>query len=214
MQKEASRAQIEMKKSMDEALIRSLEVEHIVTLTDAILQISSQTNLLALNAAIEAARAGESGRGFSIVAEEIRRLAESSEVTANEIQNTVQNVLSAVQNLSENSRQLLTYTETQVVESFKESVSVGENYEGDAAYVNGLVTDLSATSQVLLTSIKIIAEHMNDIAKASSMGAAGTSDITGKILDISSRTNKVKEEIGQIRKSADQLKKVVSEFTV
>ncbi len=73
-------------KELSEAIEKSKSVEKINVLSEAILKITEQTNLLALNAAIEAARAGEAGKGFSVVAEEIRKLAEESNNTANEIQ--------------------------------------------------------------------------------------------------------------------------------
>lgn len=79
----------EMRQIMESAVERSRNVEQINLLTADILEISSQTNLLALNASIEAARAGEAGRGFAVVASEIRKLAEQSVNSANEIQKII-----------------------------------------------------------------------------------------------------------------------------
>ena len=213
-QKVAYETQETMRKAMDEALLQSNEVHRIETLTEAILEISSQTNLLALNASIEAARAGEAGKGFSVVAEEIKKLAENSQVAGKEIQETVQKVIAVVQNLADNSKQLLEYIETKVVEGYKDSVKVGENYEKDADYVNELVTDLSATSQQLLASVKSIADCMEGIAKTSSDGASETSNITNKIVTVSKQANGIQEEIYQIKSSAKELQDAVVKFTI
>lgn len=66
------------------------KVQKVSSFVDTIISISSQTNLLALNASIEAARAGEAGRGFSVVAEEIRQLSEDTKVASNNITNIIQ----------------------------------------------------------------------------------------------------------------------------
>jgi methyl-accepting chemotaxis protein len=211
---EANEIRVNIKNSMDGALEKIKEVEKIRVLADTILQISSQTNLLALNAAIESARAGEAGKGFSVVADEIRKLAESSENTVNEIHSTIQFVFEAVNNLTSISKETLNYIETKVVDSYKESVTVGENYDNDAIYVNNLVSDLSATSEELLAAIKNVAESIDDISKANSQGAKDTSDIAHKVLRIKQRADEVKIETNNVKQSTEHLKELVSKFAI
>lgn len=213
-QSEANETRLNIKRELDDALDKIKEVEKIRTLSEAILQISSQTNLLALNAAIESARAGEAGKGFSVVAEEIRKLAEDSKTTVNEIQSTVTVVFDAVKKLSDASKQTLTYIETKVVDSYKESVTVGDSYDKDAYYVSSLVTDLSMTSEELLASIKTVSDAINEISKANNEGALESGNIASKVINVKSRANEVKLETESVRKSADSLKKLVSKFNV
>lgn len=211
---EANEIRINIKKSMDTALEKIKEVEKIKFLADTILQISSQTNLLALNAAIESARAGEAGKGFSVVAEEIRKLAENSKDTVNEIHHTIEFIFDAVNNLASISRETLTYIETKVVESYKESVLVGENYDKDAVYVNNLVSDLSATSEEILAAIKNVTETIGDISKANNQGAEDTNDIAGKVLRINERADEVRIETNNVKQSTENLKELVSKFDI
>lgn len=214
LQREADETRSGIKKTMDDALNKIKDVEQIKTLSESILQISSQTNLLALNAAIESARAGEAGKGFSVVAEEIRKLAEDSKNTVNQIQATVGGVVEAVSNLADNSKHTLEYIETKVVDSYRESVSVGENYNNDASYINDLVTDLSATSEQLMASIKSVSEVISQISEASVEGAEGTSDISDRIRKIKYRANDVKVQSEQVKQSVDHLEATVSKFKV
>lgn len=213
-QTNANDIRLSIDKSVNEALIKSKEVEKIQLLSDAILQISSQTNLLALNAAIESARAGESGRGFSIVADEIRKLAEDSETTVNEMQETIKIVFEAVNSLVDTSKQTLHFIDTEVVKGYKELIQTGENYDKDSIFVKNLVSDLSATSEELFASIKTVSEAINNIASSSSEGAAGTSDITNRITKIANKATEVKVESDSIKQSADKLKDHVSKFKV
>ena len=213
-QREADETRIKIKNTMDEALVRIKEIEKIKVLTDGILQISSQTNLLALNAAIESARAGEAGKGFSVVADQIRKLAENSQITANEIQGTVDTIFKNVNDLTEVSREALEYIETKVVDSYKDSVIVGENYDKDAIYVNSLVTDLSATSEELLASMKTVTELINDISRTSNEGAEGTGDIVDKVLKIRERATDVRIQTDSVKQSSEQLKNLISKFNI
>lgn len=97
---EAQKVYSETKGSLEKAIEAAKVADNIAELTQGITDIAEQTNLLALNAAIEAARAGEHGRGFAVVADEVRKLAEQSQSTAGEIQNLTGRVTGAVQNLS------------------------------------------------------------------------------------------------------------------
>lgn len=210
----AHEIRLHIDKSMSDALEKSKEVEKIKSLSEAILQISSQTNLLALNAAIEAARAGEAGRGFSVVAEEIRKLAEESKNTVSEIQSTIISVFEAVESLAETSKQTLAFIDDEVVRGYAELVRTGENYDKDAIFVEGLVTELSATSQELLASIQTVSESIKAIALASNEGAAGTTEMADKVSQIMVSANEIIAETANIKQSADNLKVYVSEFIV
>ncbi len=214
LQKETDETRLKIKNSMDEALYKIKEVEKIKVLSDAILQISSQTNLLALNAAIESARAGEAGKAFSIVAEQIKKLAEDSKANVNEMQNIVDVIFEAVNSLVDISKQTLNYMETKVVDSYKDSVILGENYNKDAFYINTLISDLSSNSEEILASIKTMVESINEISRASAEEADGTNDIADKVLEIKNKTKEVKIETNQIKQSAANLKALVSRFTL
>lgn len=213
-QKEAQQTIQTVKSTVSSALEQTKEVDRINELSNAIMQISTQTNLLALNAAIESARAGEAGKGFAVVADEIRSLAEESKRTVAEIQKTVKTVYAAVSNLSDASRKTLEYIETNVLDSYKESVEVGVNYEKDAQYVNGLVIDLSATSEQLLASVRNVAHVMDQIATASNEGAEGTSHIAESVVSIKDSAIHVKAETDKLVGTVKNLTELVSKFNI
>ena len=214
MQMEAADTQSKIKEAMDAALDHSKEIDNISVLTNTILEISNQTNLLALNASIEAARAGETGKGFAIVAQEIGKLADSSKLAGSKIQSTVEQVVSAVQDLSLNARTILQYVETNVVKNYQDSVQVGENYQEDAVYINQVVTDLNKTTKELLSSIQIISDTIQTIAGISGDGAKRTSQMSDKMIGIEGQANEIREEIIHINESVESLNRSISSFEV
>lgn len=203
-----------IEENLKNAIVQAKVVTEIDVLSQAIMGITSQTNLLALNAAIEAARAGEAGRGFSVVADEIRSLAEQSKIMVEQIQGVTGKVREAVDNLSENADELLNFVGTDITKSLGIFSTTADAYNEDAMYVDGLITDFSATSEELLASIQNVIEAVNQVSKAAIEGAAGTGEIAGKIGDVNNMSGEVKSLIGSANESTIRLQKEIAHFNV
>lgn len=189
-------------------------VDEIGVLAKSIMDITGQTNLLALNASIEAARAGEAGRGFAVVAEEIRILAEQSKAAVGHIQEVTDNVTAAVENLAKDSKKLLEFVGTDIVDSLGTFEDMANSYSQDAENVDSLVTDFSASSEQLLASINSVIDAIADVNKTSAQGASGTSEIAGKISEVAQKTQDMKEKAKITHQSAANLQKNVEKFIV
>ncbi|MGE4283527.1 MAG: methyl-accepting chemotaxis protein [Clostridia bacterium] len=201
-----------VKGKLENALEESKATHQISILADAILQITSQTNLLALNAAIEAARAGEAGKGFAVVAEEIRKLAEDSKKAVAEIQTVTKIVTDSVENLTENSNQLLDYVSNDVNKDYQTMLGAAEQYKEDADHINKLVSELSGTSEELLASIQNMVKSTQEVTQAANEGAAGTTNIAEKSSDIVMNASETVKSINSAKEGANILKEVVSKF--
>ncbi len=153
------------KEELEQAIADSQRVREIDTLTEEILSISSQTNLLALNASIEAARAGEAGRGFSVVADEIRQLADHSRMAVDEIRQVTEGVVQNVSFLSESSQKLLEFMNGRVMEDYKGMTELAGMYEQDAAFYTDISSDLGAASEEMNSGIGGINESIVIIAQ-------------------------------------------------
>lgn len=196
------------------ALKNSKAVDQISVLSDGILQVSEQTNLLALNAAIEAARAGEAGKGFAVVADEIRKLAEESASTVNQIQRVTNEVVSAVADLADGSRTVMDFLDTTVRSDYGKMLETGDSYNNDARFVFELVSDFSATTEELTASAEGIIRAITDVTKTVNEGAAGTQSIAEKNIQIVEMVTKVQNEMEISSSSTQKLKEIVGKFTV
>jgi len=165
-------------KKMEGLAERSSEVGQA---TGLIRDISEQTNLLALNAAIEAARAGEQGRGFAVVADEVRNLAQRANDSANEITKTVTAIQSGIQQAAE---QMATVG-TQAQESVAQTNEVSEvliKIDAQAMTALNNVRQISSGTQQQSINSSKIAEHIEQIAQ----GAQTNSHTAAETVDLAS----------------------------
>ncbi|AKL94771.1 methyl-accepting chemotaxis protein Mcp [Clostridium aceticum] len=208
----------DLRRSVDTGLRTAIEqskaVDTINLLAESILQITAQTNLLALNAAIEAARAGEAGKGFAVVADEIRKLAEDSKKTVNEIQEVTKTVITLVKDLTQNSEKALDFIEVTVLNDYRTMVNTGELYSKDASSIEDLVTDFSGTAQELNASIQNMGRIINEISIANNESAAGSENIAERASIISQKTSEVTVVADKLKESSQRLKSVVDTFKI
>lgn len=154
----------DIKGNLSKAIKNSTKVEMINELTNEILSISEQTTLLSLNASIEAARAGEAGKGFAVVANEIRALADSSNNTANKIQEISAMVTGAVSELSANANNMIEFVNTDVMKDYDLLVDTVDQYNTDANSFDEILSKFYNNTNQLSQTMIVMAESINQIA--------------------------------------------------
>lgn len=199
---------------LQDAIVKSQAVTKISTLTDEILEITSQTNLLALNASIEAARAGEVGKGFAVVADEIRKLAEKSGETANQITAITEEVIGAVDNLVESSKSALSFIDTNIIKEYDMLLTTSEQYNEDADKISDITADLSSVAQEVTSSIETMLEVVGNVAEATSECASGVLSISKESSNIKEKSDNLLENTIKVKSSTESLEESVSKFKV
>lgn len=201
-------------KKLRKSIEKTKAIEEIKSLSQTILSITSQTNLLALNASIESARAGEAGKGFAVVAEQIRILAEDSKAAVSRIESITSQVAAAVEELVQDSQNILNFVDNQVIKDYENTVHIGEQYDVDANTVEGMVSELKDSAEKLKQSIQYIRNAIEEVTLATNEGAKGASDIAEKSSSIAEKTSEVLEQAKTNEKSAQTLSKLIAFFKV
>lgn len=182
-------------------------VNEIHLMTESIKSIAAKTNLLALNAAIEAARAGDQGKGFAVVADEVRNLAEQSTITVANIQGVVSKVQASFDNLSENSKDLLTYIEKDVAEIYDLLFQTGVDYEQDAKAV-------AIRAESVTVAATTMSESMNQVGQAVQSTILTAVETAGNAEDIAKSTREVLTNMETISVVADRQSELIESLNM
>ncbi|MCR5329998.1 MAG: methyl-accepting chemotaxis protein [Lachnospiraceae bacterium] len=188
-------------------------VNKISTAADGIIAIAGQTNLLALNASIEAARAGDAGRGFSVVAENIKGLATESDRLAGEITT----MLKDISNYSERNKDLTASIKDATSKNNESLAKMIEGFNSMLAMLDKAKTEnQDAAAQTVSMSSKKegILDSIESLSSISEENAASTEETSASIDQLNSNMETVVNEAEQLNSIAEELKRSVSFFKI
>ena len=146
-------------------------------------EVADQTNLLALNAAIEAARAGEAGRGFAVVADEVRKLAEKTMASTNDVGNAI----------------------TAIQESTAKSMTGVDNAVERIGEANELASRSGAALEEIVATVVATGDQVNAIATASEEQSAASEEINQSIVQVNDMSRQTAEAMGEAAKAVSDL---------
>lgn len=176
----------------------SQEISEVI---NVIRNISKQTQLLALNASIEAARAGESGKGFSVVAEEISKLALETESATKSISNVINQVQKQTQATFEYAEEINTKVDISTA-SVKESIQSFDHINDD---VNIIANAMQSISQITSTQSQSVGDVMNNVSTMADKIEQSTENSSNKSEESLSMVKKILLEIRQLKQATDVL---------
>lgn len=202
------------REKLDEIIRESEKIALITKLTDDIIGIASQTNLLALNASIEAARAGDAGRGFSVVAEEIKNLANTSNQLAEEIKRIGNEMIDIVNSLADNSREVMQFTVDIADKGYNSLLSTSEKYKLDMSNLSEVLTELKESCASIKRQIDGIDKSVEEIDTAVGENASGAYNSVQAITDIVENMNRLNEKAQENLNISEDIQGDMSRFIV
>jgi methyl-accepting chemotaxis protein len=195
-------------KAIESLADSSNRIGEIVSL---IKDISSQTNLLALNAAIEAARAGEAGRGFSVVADEIRELAEQSNKATDEIADLITGIQTDIGSSVENMQETGQVVESSV-NSIEASGTAFTEIENAAQILGNIIENINNKAQEMNVTSGEVETAVKQIAAASETAAANSEEVAASSQEQNAATDEIITAARELAEMAERLAESTAQF--
>ena len=210
--KEATKKANELSIQLNEKLEQSKEISKIANIATTISKITEQTNLLALNASIESARSGEHGKGFSIVAEQIGKLASNTESSATQIQNVSNNIINSVEDLTTSAHTMLDYLENVLFKGYKELVDYSNLYNNDSLKLSNIFKQFSDYTESLTNNIKDIQNSITLVINNINSNALNIDALTNLSTTLTEKNKQLFLQIDEIKNVCNKLNSEVNKL--
>lgn len=203
---------VKANQKMDAAMESMMVINEVNTLLDEIMRISKKTNLLALNASIEANRSDSNGKGFSVIAQEVRQLSGDTSKNTKLITEVMSKVNSSVEELLSNVRELMNYLNTDIRSDYNKFENIISEYENNANYIKDLIMGFSHMSEEISTATKDVTERMGDISTLSMNNKMRADNILEQMEVVVEESGLLLSETDKLNNNSRVLKSTINKF--